>query len=197
MALGVTREVGTSGIPVWQGSGKDIQLAQGGFKLSSTGLAATAVIPAGTPVVMDEVNRVAGILGTGILYETAGGSATDYKVKKGHTLKVGDYFASGAAGGKAYAITVINTTGSTLYDTITVGTTIGAATAGDTMYASTATGATASAYPAVNGLLYADTLAGTDESISVVIKGTVYANRVPYNSTLVAALPRIIYSLSK
>jgi hypothetical protein len=197
MAIGMKRTVGTNSIPVWQGTDDNIQLAQGGFALAATGLAADTVIPAGTPVVFSETTRTAIILGTGVIYEDAGGSATVYKVKKGHTLKVGDYFAKGAAGGKAYAITAIDSTTSADYDSVTVGTTIGAVSAEDLVYASTATGATASAYPAINGLLYDDTLANAGESISVVIVGTVYARRVPYNTTIAAALTKIIYSQSK
>lgn len=199
MGLGLTRDTGANSIPVWQGIGKDIQLLQGGVLLATTGIAANTVIPAGTPVVYDEAARTATFTGTGVMYASAGGSATTYQVKKGHTLKVGDYFASGAAGGKAYAITAIDTTNA-LYDTITVGTTIGATTAGDLVYASTATGATASAYAVINGLLYADTIVGVSgagEEISVVIRGTVYARRVPYNTSIAALLDDIIYSQSK
>lgn len=199
MSLKLKRTDFTGEIPVWQGLGKDIQLLQGGVLLTTTGIPTDTVIPAGTPVVVNEATRTATFLGTGVLYANAGGTDTDYQVKKGHTLKVGDYFATGAAGGKAYAITAIDTSNSA-YDVVTVGTTIGAATAGDLMYASTATGATASAYPVITGLVYADTVVGESgvaEEISVVIRGTVYARRVPYNTTIAAALTRIIYSQSK
>jgi hypothetical protein len=197
--IAITRTVGTSGIPVWQGQGKDIQLVQGGFYLTATGLAADTLIPAGTPVVYDESARTATIMATGVAQATAASNATSYLVLKGHTFKVGDYLASGAAGGKAYAITAIDSTTSSVYDTFTVGTTIGAVTAGDTLYASSATGATASAYVAANGLLYDDTLANTGETISVVIRGTVYARRVPYSTQIAAltGLSKIIYSQSK
>ena len=198
--MGITREVGSNSIPVWQGTDKDIQLAQGGFLLSATGLADKALIPAGTPVVFDEANRTASILGTEVAQANAAGTDVAYKVLKGHTLKVGDYLASGATGGKAYAITAIDTSNAD-YDTVTVGTTIGAVTAGDLLYASTATGATASALPAINGLLYADTLSGAGEDVSVVIRGTPYARRVPYSAAIAAALKTngtyIIYSQSK
>lgn len=197
MAVGFTRTVGSNSIPVWQGIGKDIQLAQGGFSLVVTGLLAGVNLPAGTPMTYDEAARTATIMATGVMYATAGGSATSYQILKGSPLKVGDYLATGAAGGKAYAITAIDTTTSTLYDALTVGTSIGAATAGDLVYASTATGATASAYPTMKGLLYDDTIIGTGESVSIVIRGTVYARRVPYNATIEAALPKIIYSQSK
>lgn len=196
MSMGYTRETGASGIPVWQGTGKDIQLAQGGFLLTNPNLPTGTVIPAGTPMAFNETTRVASIAGSAVAQATAGGTATDYLVLKGHTLKVGDYLASGAAGGKAYAITAINTSNAA-YDTITVGTTIGAVTAGDLLYASTATGATASAYPVVNGLLYADTITGAGVDVSVVIRGTVYARRVPYATGFASQLDDIIYSQSK
>ena len=199
MSLAPVRTSGTNSIPVWQGIGKDIQLLQGGVVLATTGLATGSVVPAGTPVVVDESARTATFLGTGIMYASAGGTATDYQVKKGNTLVVGGYLATGAAGGKAYPITAIDRTNA-LYDTVTVGTTIGAAAAGATVYQSTATGATASAYPAITGLVYDDTIvetSGVGESISVVIRGTVYARRVPYSAAIEAALPRIIYSQSK
>lgn len=199
MSMGITRTLGTNSIPVWQGIGKDIQLVQGGFLLTDPGIPVGSIIPAGTPVIFNETTRTASIIATGIAQATAGGTATDYLILKGHTFKVGDYFSTGVAGGKAYPITVINTTGSTVYDTITVGTSIGAATAGDLLYASTATGATASAYGAANGLLYDDTFSGPGVDISVVIRGTVYARRVPYNASIaaLAGLSKIIYSQSK
>ena len=196
MSMGYTRETGASGIPVWQGIGKDIQLAQGGFLLTNPGLPAGTVIPAGTPMAFNETTRVAVMAGSAVAHATAGGAATDYQVKKGHTLKVGDNLASGAAGGKAYPITAINTSNAA-YDTVTVGTTIGAVTAGDLLYASTATGATASAYPVINGLLYADTITGDGVDVSVVIRGTVYARRVPYATAFTSQLDDIIYSQSK
>ena len=200
MGMGITREVGSDSIPVWQGTDKDIQLAQGGFLLSATGLADKSLIPAGTPVVFNEATRTAAILGTAVAQANAGATDVTYRVLKGSTLKVGDNFASGATGGKAYPITAIDTS-NVDYDTVTVGTTIGAVTAGDLLYASTATGATASALPAVNGLLYADTLSGAGEDVSVVIRGTPYARRVPYSAAIAAALKTngayIIYSQSK
>lgn len=201
MSMGYTRTYGANGIVVWQGTDDDIQLVQGGFllvdpvlPLDATG--APAVIPAGTPVVYDEVARTASVLSTGKLNTVAGGSDVAYKVNKGHTFKVGQNFSTGATGGKAYPITAIDTSNSA-YDLITVGTSIGAAAVGDTLYASTATGGTASALPAINGLLYADTFAGPGVDISVVAVGTIYARRVPYSAAIAAALPKIIYSQSK
>lgn len=198
--MGLTKEKFSSGIPVWQGTGKDIQLVQGGFLLATTGLAKGSVIPAGTPAVYDEVNRTATVLPWAIAYANAASNAVNYQVKKGHTLKVGDNFASGATGGKAYPITVIDTTNAD-YDTVTVGTTIGAVTAGDTLYGSTATGATASALPAINSRTYDDAVVDSGEAVDVVIRGTVYARRVPNSAAIEAALKTngayIIHSQSK
>lgn len=188
--LGVSRKKNTGAVPVWQGQVKDIQLVQGGFTLDQTGYSRGDVIPAGSPVVFVESTRQATIMRTGIAQATAASNATEYRVKKGSTLKVGDNLASGAVGGKAYPITAIDTTTSADYDALTVGTTIGAVTAGDTLYASTATGATASALPAINGRLYSETEVDTDfkVTIGVVIRGTVYARRVPNSAAIEAAL---------
>lgn len=200
MGLGFTRNIATGKIPVWQGDDDDYQCAQGGFLLANTGLATGTVLLAGSLVVFSESARTATVLTGGIANATAGGSATSYLVNKGHSFKVGDYLAKSTAGGKAYAITAIDTTSSTVYDTLTVGTTIGAVTAGDQLYASTATGATASALPAANGLLYDDiTVTGVGVSLSPVIRGTIYARRMPLYSSDVAALTglsHIIFSQS-
>ena len=199
--MGIARSVGTGSVPVWQGTNKDIQLAQGGFLLDITGLSPGDVLLAGTPLVYDEATRIAVVMHSGTAYANAGGSATAYQVKKGSSLKVGDNLASGATGGKAYPITAIDKTNAA-YDTITVGTSIGAVTAGDTLYASTSTGATASALPAANGLLYEETEVfptGLKNSVSAVIRGTVYARRVPYSAAIAAltGLKFIIYSQSR
>lgn len=202
MGMSLTRALGANSIPVWQGTAKDIQLVQGGFLLVAPGQALKNVVLAGTPCVFDETARTATIVGVGTAFANAGATDVTYPVNKGHIFKVGDYFSTGAIGGKAYPITAIDSTTYTDHDVITVGTSIGAATAGDTFYASTATGATASALPAINGLVYADTVidAGVVD-VSVVIRGTAYARRMPYSAAIAAALnangAKIIYSQSK
>lgn len=195
--MGITRTPTKSGIPVYQGTAKDIQLLQGGCLLNTTGLTAGNIIPAGTPVVYDEVTRVASILHNARAQANAGASAVNYPVEKGHSLAVGDYLASGAVGGKAFAITAIDTSNAS-FDTITVGTTIGAVTAGDLLFESTATGATASALPAINGLTYDEVIVSSNISLSVVIRGTVYARRVPWSAAIEAlsGLKQFIYSKS-
>lgn len=197
MGLGFKRTYGTGSIPVFQGIGKDIQIAQGGFLLDTTGLTAGVIIPAGTPLVFDETNRTAVVMTTAVIQANAASNATTYRVNKGSRLKVGDNFAL-TAGAAAYPITTIDTTNAD-YDAITLGTTVGAATAGQFVFASTATGASAAAFPAINGLLYNETVVDSGTSVSAVIRGTVYARRVPYSAGL-AALPGlddIIYSQSK
>lgn len=57
------------------------------------------------------------------LTEEASDSAVEIKVKKGHNFKLGD-FVMANVGGKAYAITAINTSEKT-HDTVTIGTTLG------------------------------------------------------------------------
>lgn len=190
MAIGFEQKLSTGRIPVF---GSGAETAPGGFLLNTTGLTADAVLVAGTPLVFDEAARTATVLHTGVMQANAGASATDYQVKKGHTLQVGDYLASGNTGGKAYAITAIDTSNAD-YDWVTVGTTIGATSAGDLVFASTATGATNSALPALNGLLYEETIVGSGVSVSAVVRGTAYAHRIPYNAAI-AALPGLKHIL--
>lgn len=68
-----------------------------------------------------------------VLVAIAAADATTYDVAKGHDFKVGDFIML-KEGGKAYAITAIDTSDATK-DVITVGTTLGAAAAkGDAIY---------------------------------------------------------------
>jgi len=194
MSLQGTRTIVSTGVPIWQ----DIygENAQGGFTLDMTGLTSGTILPAGTPITFDESTRLAKPLVQATVYADAGGSATAYQVKKGSNAAVGNYLAS-AVGGKAYAITAIDTTNA-LYDTLTVGTSIGAATAGTGLFISSATGATSAALGVTpKGLLYEDVTAVAGASLSVRIKGTVYARRIPaYPAALPAALPLITFSQS-
>lgn len=186
--IGYSKKSATGGIPVFQGFPEPLP---GGFALANTGLAAGTILPKGSLVVADEQGRTATVLAGGKAYANAGGTATAYQVAKGHTFKVGDNFAKVGIGAKAYPITSIDTTNAA-YDTINVGTSIGAVTAGDQLYASSATGATSSALPAgVNGLLHEDVevpASGLKASVSVIARGTAYARRLPLYDANVAAL---------
>jgi hypothetical protein len=144
----------------------------------------------------DESTRVAKVLPAAKVVEDAGGSATQYKIEKGSLFQLGDA-AFYTVGGKAYAITAIDSTGSSTYDTVTVGTSIGAVPLGGTLFKSAATGATSAAFSTTpKGVLWADTKVEAGESVTIAIQASVYARRVPYSADLAAALPHIIYSQS-
>ena len=95
----------------------------GGITVAVADFVDAHIVPAGSVVGKDN-NGLFHVLKTAKMHTAAGGSATDYIVYKGHGFKVGDFIAS-ATGAKAYAITAINTSNAD-YDTITIGTTIGA-----------------------------------------------------------------------
>lgn len=192
---GFVKESAVIGVPVFQ---KVNETAQGGFRLDIAPLTAGDTIAAGTPISYDESTRIAKVVKTAVAAANATNTATDYQVKKGHNLKVGDYLALGV-GSKAYAITAIDTSNAG-YDVVTVGTTLGAAvTAGDVFFQSSATGASAAVVSGTaRGLLYQDTVVETGADVAVVIDGTVYERRVPNGipSAVKSALPKIFFSQS-
>lgn len=194
MGLTLKKETTNYGKVVFQ---EVLENAMGGFILDTTGLPADKLVLQGTPVKFDESTRVAQILICAEIYENADAAAVDYKVKKGHFFSVGNYLAA-AVGGAAYAITAINTTNAD-YDTLTVGTTLGALSTGDIVFKSSATGAAAAALAVTpKGLLYQDTKVETNSPCAVVLRGTVYARRVAngLHSAVRTALPLIIFSES-
>ena len=131
------------------------------------------------------------------VHADAGNTATDIQVEKGHLVVVGEYLAA-VVGGKAYAVTVIDTSNAG-YDVLTVGTTLAVAlTAGDGLFVSSATGATAAVYATVaKGLVYQETKVGVNESVDVAIRATVYERRIPaVTAAIKALLPTIIFSIS-
>lgn len=65
------------------------------------------------------------VVKTAEVVEAVAASGTAIKVAKGHHFKAGDFVMS-ALNGKAYAISSIDTTSEATYDTITIGTAIGA-----------------------------------------------------------------------
>lgn len=65
------------------------------------------------------------VVKTAKVIEAVDATGTSIKVAKGSHFKTGDFVMS-ALNGKAYAISAIDTTSSASYDTITIGTTIGA-----------------------------------------------------------------------
>lgn len=98
----------------------------------------------GTAIAPDEAGLYH-VVKTASVVEAATTTATAYKVAKGHHFKVGD-FVMFKTGAKSYAITAIDTTPAT-FDTITVGTTLGAAIPiGGTLTQAKAESATTSAF---------------------------------------------------
>lgn len=194
MGITLSRTYSHSGIPIWQGKPK---LYLGGFKLVTTYLNDGCTLYDGTPVTISETARTATVLKTARAYDTATNSATDYKVYKGHHFAVGDYFAH-TVGGKAYAITAIDTTTSSDYDTISVGTTLNVVVAAmDAFFQSSATGASNAALNTTpNGLTYGDVTVGTNTPVSVAYAGAVYARRTPVPPTAQTALALIKFSTS-
>lgn len=201
---GFIRNPFPSSVPIWQGHGKDIQLAQGGFALGATGLPSGTIIPAGTPMIYDEAARTAIIgSGGGTLEAAAAANPVTYRLNKGSTIKVGDNIAL-TIGGDAHPVTAIDTSNAA-YDVYTVGTTIGNAAVGASVYVSSAAGVAAGVYPTtINGLLYEDSqvpVSGQTTTVSVVIRGTVYARRIPYVVTgglaAISGLDDINFSQSK
>lgn len=108
-----------------------------------TSLLGGDAIEEGTPIAKPNASTgLANICKFAVMQDDATNAATDYKVLKGHHFQVGDFVMS-AAGAKAYAITAIDKTTSTAFDTITLGTTLGAAVAeGAYLYEAAAQSAT-------------------------------------------------------
>lgn len=197
MSLQPVRTIGAGDIEVWQNV---FETALGGFTLDTTGLttlASGSVLKAGLPFGFDESTRKARCIKVATLYANATNSATTYQVLKGHNAIVGEYFGY-TVGGAAYAITVIDTSNAA-YDVLTVGTTLGVAiTAGNVLFQSSATGASAAALIVTpRGALKEDTDPLANETLSVVIRGTLYHRRVPtWPSAVKTALPSILLSES-
>lgn len=94
-----------------------------GVTVKSAELVSGSVLKEGTAIGKgsDELYHVEK---TALVVEAVAASGTSVKIAKGSHFKVGDFVMS-AVNGKAYAITAIDTTNAT-YDTVTIGTAIGA-----------------------------------------------------------------------
>lgn len=141
----------------------------------------------GTPVYKGSDNLWHPIY-TAVMQANAGASATKYKVLKGHSLKVGDYLYNGSTG---YAITEIDTSNAN-YDEITVGTTLGAATAGAVLVAGGS-----SATPNPQGMVIGHHVveSGMNLEVGIGVIGTVMTVRMKteMSSTQKAALTGIVF----
>lgn len=116
---------------------------RGGVSVNVTELGCD-YLPEGS-VLSAPVDGVCHVVKRAKLTADATNADTSYKVAKGHPFKVGDVIMLNT-GAKAYAITGIDTSNSA-YDTITVGTTLGAAASiGDQLMQAAAAGASGSAF---------------------------------------------------
>lgn len=197
MGLQPVSTAATNDTVVWRNV---YETAGGGFTLDTTGLttlAAGSVLKAGLPCGINEATRKARVIKIATLHDNATNDATTYKVKKGHHFIVGEYIAY-TVGGASYAITNIDYTNPD-YDVITVGTTLGVViSAGDAVFQSASSGASAGAYITTpRGLLYEDVEPVAEATLSVVLRGSVFHRRIPTTpSHIRAALPLIHYSES-
>ena len=182
----LTSTTATYGVPVFANV---FETSTGGFTLSDNQIADGTDLAPGTVISYDESTRLAKVAKMAVLQADVTNSATAYRAKKGHNLKVGS--SINLSGGTARAITAIDT-GNADYDEFTVGTTIGvAATAGALLYVNDI------GTSAPKGLLYLPVTVGVNTEIAVVIRGTVYENRIqPVPASIKALLPNIIFSKS-
>lgn len=142
-----------------------------------------------TPVYKDSTDNLWHPIHNAVMQANASANATKYKVLKGHDLKVGDYLYNGTTG---YAITEIDTS-NTAYDEVTVGTTLGAATAG----AFLTVGSSSAASPLPQGLVvgHQDYVSGENVSISIGVIGTVMEKtmKTPLSTSQKTALTGIVF----
>lgn len=180
------KTVVNSGVPVFS---VVHETAQGGFTLNDSAIADDTELKAGTVIGFDESTRVAKVCKVAVAQANAANNATTYRVRKGHTLKVGSSVK--VATGTAQAIATLDTSNPN-YDEFTVGTTLGVAvTAGDAIYVDDA------GFTGTKGLLYDDTVVKGQTPVAVVLRGTVYERRIsPVPASLKTALPHIIFSQS-
>lgn len=157
----------------------------GGGTLNKTGLKDGDVFQKGTLVSFDESTRLVSVLKTAVIAEAAGADATSYKIKKlnneqPHGFVRSDVIAA-AVGGKSYAISADLDTSNADFDTLTVGTSLGALAVGDVIFHSAASGATAGALKVIpNGWLRVDADVDDNEFVAVGRRGTLYERRLPY-----------------
>lgn len=193
MALKFKKTETFGDIPVYQ---QVHEVSQSGYTLDTSGLIAGSVLLPGTVIIPDDATRKAKVLKSAKVVAIAAADALVYQVEKGHQFATGDNISL-VLKGKAYPATVDKS--NSLYDTLTVATTLGAAAVGATLYQSSTTGATNSALSGTpKGLLYEPCIVEENATLTVVLRGTVYARRIPgVPADVQALLPLIIFSQSK
>lgn len=149
----------------------------------------TSILYDGTPVYYSATDNLWHVIINAVMQANAGSTATKYKVLKGNNLKVGDYLYNGSTG---YAITDIDATNAS-YDEVTVGTTLGAASAGAVL----TVGSSSAAAPAPQGLVFGHHVIteNMNTDIPVGVIGTVNTACMPteLSSTQKAALTGIVF----
>jgi len=151
-----------------------------------------ALVNEGTPLGVD-ANGLYHVVKTAKMQAEAAADATDYPVLKGHNFKVGD-FATTKAGEAAYAITAIDTSNEAK-DTITVGTTLGAAAKDSVLIQAAAESVSDSAakYKTI-GLVGTsfDVISGDNHSTDIVVRGSVKESLCPpISDAMKAEIPLI------
>lgn len=184
-----------NGIPIFQHRG--IITLPGGYQILTTGLTLYSVIPAGTPVLVDDAARTIKVIKSASVFANATNVATAIQVAKGHPFVIGDFITKGV-GVASKTISSIDTT-PTDHDVLNLDATLGyALNAGDALVAAAAE-AGAAVVDAPTGLLYEDRKVVPNVTGSVAVAGQVYIRRVPVPVTAAhqAALNKFIFLNSK
>lgn len=176
--MNVSRKKRTSDIPLaWRKMLADIPNG-GSVKVAELG---GDILRDGTPLSYDSSDHLYHVIKTAKVYENAASNAVNYKVAKGSHLKVGDTIYNGETG---YAITAIDKSNAN-YDKITVGTTLGAATAGAILVVGSNT--------AVGLVLgHHEVIQGTNLEVGIGVIGTVAGSMVWLTSTHKSSLKGIV-----
>lgn len=152
------------------------------------------IVNEGTPVGVD-ANGLYHVVKTAKLVADVTNVATDYPVAKGHNFKIGDFLAQ-KTGGKAYAISSIDTTAEDR-DILTVGTTLGlAGVIGDVIIQASAESATTTSALKHSpiGLIGTsfDVIEGDNHLSDIVVRGSVKEALIsPLSAEIKALMPLI------
>lgn len=162
----------------------------GGVTISVANLGGSALFE-GTPIGKGS-NGVFEVCKTAQVITAATASATTYEVAKGHHFKVGDRFATAACNGQL--ITAIDKSDASK-DTITVGTTLGAAiTAGACAFESSGANKTLKVSPIAFAGSNEDVVSGDNLFVSAWVIGVLKESNAPIvNDSIKDALKGIIY----
>ena len=165
----------------------------GGVSVSVADMGGSVLLE-GTPIAYSTGDSLFHVCKTALIVTNAENDATTYEVAKGHHFKAGDRFATEGANGQL--ITNIDKTYSSNKDVITVGTTLGVATAaGVVAFGSTGANKTVKYPPtAITGTSYYD-VAGESLFVDAWVMAVVRTGNAPaVNISVTATLKGIIYT---